>query len=339
MRDRISGAAEPARADAAALRLALALEVAAIRGYLITQDKSMLVDYVNGRAQEHDAFERLFRVTKSLDREIHGATVNAHTASTSWNEANEALARGELSKAAFIARLTDQQARFRVALGATKRLDVAIATFEAHQRQAISRSEKVGIILLPLLTLLATACATLILRFSSNLRHQIVLANTDPLTGLLNRRAFTEETARELARAARHQYAVTVIYIDVDDFKAVNDKGGHAAGDTLLQDIASSIRQTIRGIDVAARLGGDEFAILLGEDRAIVRDESVVRVQRAIMAELQARNWSITLSIGAVSAAPDLADVAKLIRSADELMYAVKRGAKGSIRWTSLAAS
>ena len=95
------------------------------------------------------------------------------------------------------------------------------------------------------------------------------LARTDPLTGLPNRRAFLERLGDELARAKRNVTPVCIAYLDVDNFKHLNDQRGHAEGDEFLKHIALAIKDTVRASDVAARLGGDEFAVLFTEAKRI----------------------------------------------------------------------
>lgn len=115
-----------------------------------------------------------------------------------------------------------------------------------------------------------------------------VLALTDELTGLANRRAFTARLEEELARAGRHDGSVALILLDVDEFKAVNDGHGHAAGDEVLSILGEVLRSSARAEDVAARLGGDEFALVLvgsgAEDAAVVAERIEARFAAATSA-------------------------------------------------------
>ena len=97
------------------------------------------------------------------------------------------------------------------------------------------------------------------------LDHERELARTDSLTGAANSRAFAEQTQFELRRATRYGRPFSLAYIDVDNFKTVNDRFGHSAGDGLLRAVAETLRETVRPTDTVARLGGDEFAILFVE--------------------------------------------------------------------------
>jgi diguanylate cyclase (GGDEF)-like protein len=122
----------------------------------------------------------------------------------------------------------------------------------------------------------AGGSAFVVHRFFEGLRHMATnlkeLAGTDPLTGAANRRAWDEELALGIARAARDHYALSVVLIDLDDFKGFNDRQGHQAGDRLLKEVAAAWRDILRASDTLARIGGDEFAALLtgcGLDMAV----------------------------------------------------------------------
>ncbi|MDQ3805871.1 MAG: GGDEF domain-containing protein, partial [Acidobacteriota bacterium] len=104
--------------------------------------------------------------------------------------------------------------------------------------------------------------------FKSSLAHEREMARTDYLTGATNGRSFVELAAAEISRARRHGHPFSVAYMDVDNFKLVNDRLGHSAGDRLLKTVADTLKQDVRDIDVVARLGGDEFAVLLPETDA-----------------------------------------------------------------------
>src|SRR5256714_10898845 len=107
--------------------------------------------------------------------------------------------------------------------------------------------------------------ARLVASFKPSLEHERELARTDYLTDAFNGRSFGEMAGAEIERARRHAHPFTVAYIDVDDFKLVNDRQGHSAGDRLLKTIADTVRENVRAIDLVARLGGDEFAVLMPE--------------------------------------------------------------------------
>jgi diguanylate cyclase (GGDEF)-like protein len=155
------------------------------------------------------------------------------------------------------------------------------------------------------------------------------LAMTDALTGVFNRRRFTDVLGREFATARRYQHPVSLLLIDVDRFKPVNDVEGHAAGDEILKQLADVISGSIREVDVCARYGGDEFAVLLPhtttERAVVVADRIRERLARATAGwSGEARN--ITLSIGIASSADaSLASPDDLIEAADRALYEGKR--------------
>src|SRR5919202_590966 len=125
--------------------------------------------------------------------------------------------------------------------------------------------------------------AHLVASFKISLEHERELARTDYLTGAFNGRSFGELAEAEIERARRHAHPFTVAYIDVDDFKLVNDRQGHSAGDRLLKAIADTVRENVRTIDVVARLGGDEFAVLMPETGEMAARAVISRVRRELL--------------------------------------------------------
>jgi len=174
--------------------------------------------------------------------------------------------------------------------------------------------------------------AYLVRRVRASLDKEKKLARLDHLTRVPNSRAFTELAEREIARVRRHSRPLTMVYIDIDNFKKVNDEQGHSAGDELLRAVASCIKDSLRATDVVARLGGDEFAALLPETDKDQAREVVDRMQTQVADRMKAGNWPVTLSVGAVTYAEAPDSVDELLRRADKLMYAAKRDGKGSAR-------
>ena len=161
-------------------------------------------------------------------------------------------------------------------------------------------------------------------------------ARTDPLTKLPNRVSFHQDLQRALARLARYGEGFAVLYMDVDEFKAVNDKFGHASGDELLAQIAGRLLAAVRAIDVVARLSGDEFAILAANvsdpKQAFAVAERVMRAADAPFA-VGRHELSNAISIGIAVAPGDGGDADTLLRNADQALYRAKKEARGSARF------
>lgn len=163
-------------------------------------------------------------------------------------------------------------------------------------------------------------------------------SRTDHLTGAMNKKAFLEALQSELGRARRYGHSFTLVYLDLDNFKSVNDSLGHLVGDALLVETVAVFRSNIRVSDLVARLGGDEFAVILPET-----DEGGARVTVAKLVEqfgrsMSAHTWPVTLSVGSSTSAGN-ESVEQLIARADGLMYAAKMRGKNSARYGGPAGS
>jgi diguanylate cyclase (GGDEF)-like protein len=150
-------------------------------------------------------------------------------------------------------------------------------------------------------------------------------ARTDRLTGLPNRRAFEEQFDQEVARASRSKRPFALLLADLDRFKEVNDRDGHAAGDAVLAEIGALLPAELRGNDVAARVGGDEFAILLPETGADGAREIGARLAGAVSERLDTVGFPVSLSFGVAAFGSDGLTLDDLMRAADEALYATKR--------------
>jgi len=185
------------------------------------------------------------------------------------------------------------------------------------------------------LMLLGTSLALVLVlgALKSRLEGEELLARTDALTQIANRRAFIVAAGLELERARRHGRPLTVVYVDCDDFKLVNDRLGHAEGDALLATAAQTLRNATRAVDSVARLGGDEFGLLLPETDVVEAEVLLERLRTTLVAAMQRHGgWRVGFSIGAAVFLSPPRNVDDLMARADELMYAAKREAKGSFR-------
>jgi len=173
------------------------------------------------------------------------------------------------------------------------------------------------------------AVALLIDALQRSLRAQHLLARTDALTGLAGRRAFEERLAHDLALAQRRGSALTLAFLDLDGFKAVNDRHGHAAGDRLLEAAGRVLKGAVREVDTAARMGGDEFALILPD----TDDRGARRVMDKLAHELRAALVALpgeaSCSIGVVTFLDAATSPQGAVALADELMYQAKRRERG----------
>jgi diguanylate cyclase (GGDEF)-like protein len=163
------------------------------------------------------------------------------------------------------------------------------------------------------------------------LLRERALSRTDALTGLLNRRALDEEGARLLALCRRKNHPVAMAYLDLDGFKAVNDRLGHDAGDEVLRTVADALRRSVRPSDICARLGGDEFVVLLAEADAGEAAVAVERVRVRVSERLTPSLVPVTCSIGVVAFKSAPATVAEMIPAADARMYLAKAAGKDRV--------
>lgn len=163
------------------------------------------------------------------------------------------------------------------------------------------------------------------------LEHEQELARTDHLTGVANRRYFYELAEMEIKRARRHGRPFSMTYMDIDDFKEVNDRFGHSAGDTLLRTITETIKSDVRDIDTVTRLGGDEFAILMPETGSESARVVVDRIQASLLSIVRQNNWPVTFSIGVATWTTPPRTVDEMVKRADTLMYEVKSSGKNRI--------
>jgi diguanylate cyclase (GGDEF)-like protein len=162
-------------------------------------------------------------------------------------------------------------------------------------------------------------------------QQQHELAHTDFLTSLPNRRHFSDLLETEIQRAGRSGRWLSVSYLDVDDFKMLNDYLGHATGDTLLREVALLIRKGLRDSDTAARIGGDEFAILFPDTDSATVSDLCRTLHESLTAHVRSRDWPVSFSIGVLTCPTPPADSRQLLHEVDEIMYKAKRAGKNRI--------
>ncbi len=177
------------------------------------------------------------------------------------------------------------------------------------------------------------AVAALTAAMRRNYDAAVHTSMVDALTGLANTRGFYERFEAALALAQRRSDALALVYMDLDDFKAVNDERGHAEGDLVLQTLAEAMRDGLRKTDVAARLGGDEFALVLTDGDRAATDEAVRRLRERFGEVTAEHDWPVGLSVGALVLDPVERDVrlVELMREADALMYEAKGQGKDTV--------
>jgi diguanylate cyclase (GGDEF)-like protein len=160
------------------------------------------------------------------------------------------------------------------------------------------------------------------------------LAYTDALTGLWNRSVLTERLDEALAQARRHDGLLGVIYVDLDGFKAINDAHGHDAGDQLLLEVASRLRDSVREYDTVARLGGDEFAVLATHlaPGALISTAERIAAAIALPVAYEHTAFQVTASIGVAAYPEHASDSVLLLKLADEAMYESKHSGKNKVR-------
>jgi diguanylate cyclase (GGDEF)-like protein len=181
---------------------------------------------------------------------------------------------------------------------------------------------------LALFTVVAVAVASL--RKGGN--REAALARTDSLTGLLNRRGFLEVARREIARSARSGRPLTVVLVDVDRFKEVNDVRGQDAGDHLLGGMGTALRSAMRAVDASARLGGDEFAVLL-PDADLASIASVLDRLRLVLMQAAAEKAApVTVSLGAATFSRPPASLDEMLRAAGRMLQDAKTNGGTGVR-------
>jgi len=155
----------------------------------------------------------------------------------------------------------------------------------------------------------------------------------DYLTGLINRRGFYEALARERDRASRLGLPTTLAYVDLDDFKQVNDRFNHLTGDEVLASVGQTLRASIRNTDLAGRLGGDEFCVLLPHTDQEGARIVLEKVKDALLKVMRASGWPVTFSMGVVTFPQAGKSAEEMLNAADNTMYSAKAQGKNRIQY------
>lgn len=213
----------------------------------------------------------------------------------------------------------------------------------ANPNRALAPSiDVVGLILLTLLQAFILVVTGLERVATRQAEHADREANTDELTGLQNRRAFLRNLALVRQRSIADGSTGVLLYLDLDRFKAINDKAGHEAGDRMLQGVARVMSENVRSRDVVARIGGDEFAIILNNcelDRGVAIAETLAEKVCGLVIGSSAGGLNVGVSIGLTGVRPDGGqDIDELIRQADDACYDAKNNG-GGVRVGGVSAS
>jgi len=173
--------------------------------------------------------------------------------------------------------------------------------------------------------------SSILAKLKSTIISERMLARTDYLTGISNARYFYELTETAIKRAHRLNTDISIVYLDLDNFKEVNDTLGHQEGDLVLRMGAGILKNNVRDIDLVARLGGDEFAILMPDTGFEEAGKVISRVKSMLDSVLRSERWKVTASMGAVTCPGRVCSVDSLITMSDRLMFEAKTKGKNGI--------
>ncbi|HEY2761753.1 MAG TPA: GGDEF domain-containing protein [Pirellulales bacterium] len=173
--------------------------------------------------------------------------------------------------------------------------------------------------------------AYMLSRLRTALYREYQLSHYDELTGLANRTSLFENGQRDVSRCRRTDRPLTAVFVDLDQFKQVNDRDGHAEGDRVLRAVADAIRESTRDTDLTARIGGDEFVIVSPEMSYDDAQRYTQRLQEHLRSAMQHGGWPVTFSIGAATFNEPPLRLDDIVKVADDLMYDVKRKQKDAV--------
>jgi diguanylate cyclase (GGDEF)-like protein len=169
--------------------------------------------------------------------------------------------------------------------------------------------------------------------FRKTLERERELARVDSSTGVINSRHFSDLVGREIDRSRRYAHPLTLLYIDCDNFKNLNDRFGHQIGNRFLQFLATVLKKDTRTMDIVARLGGDEFAILMPETGKEFIPHAIQQLHARFIRTVSTMGWPVTLTMGAAIYLDPPASVEDLIKSADQLMLQAKSEGKNRVQY------
>jgi diguanylate cyclase (GGDEF)-like protein len=211
-------------------------------------------------------------------------------------------------------------------------LDEAVTLQQVESQRLVESGRMIDFRLLWLLLLALAAEALLIFRpmvrtINQSMADVVRLATVDPLSGLINRRGFIERFDIEQARARRYERPLTLLMIDADHFKLINDTYGHEAGDEVLKLLSNTIKSIIRITDIPARMGGEEFSVLMTETDLAGAVVLAERLREAVAAQrllYEGHLIAFTVSIGVVQVPAEASVIGPALHCADQLLYQAK---------------
>jgi len=184
--------------------------------------------------------------------------------------------------------------------------------------------------------LLIAYTASLQASLKRSFEREKLRADTDRLTGLLNKAAFRDRVEDEMIRAQRYNHPLSLAFIDLDNFKQINDSQGHARGDKLLRHVSETIITTVRETDVVGRIGGDEFSVCFPETGEEQVRKAVEKLIKALNIMTSQSGWQVTASIGVVTCLEICGTYDVILGKADKLMYEVKRKGKNAAEFETI---
>ena len=205
-----------------------------------------------------------------------------------------------------------------------------LVTIEIHTEKTTPNTTDLFLFAAPKLVAYSLL-ALLVTNFRDLLRTQTTLSETDSLTGVHNTRSFYAKITSELSRSKRCNQAFSLAYIDIDNFKHINDSLGHSGGDEVLVEVAKCLVSSLRDTDIVARLGGDEYICLLPETNQRGARSAFTKTSFLLKQRMKQRKWPVSFSIGVVTFNRSPANADHAIHIADQLMYSVKKHSKNNI--------